>query len=359
MRALIMDEFTRIGGGQKLFYIVEHELRELGYVIDVVTDSTHRALNGNFNKIIETTYNYIDGETYYRVLPKILRLRHELSRLEGYDLTINNHPNVFLYNATVNCMHTPSLFEPLVDENGHIRNKVPFQILRYLKLFRVYEEGIFWVSSEYSKMILENVFKALKITIGLSKVIPIPVKIPENLIMEEKNSDIILSFGRISPDKEIEVILRIARRCRKKFIIAGAVNPGNEDYLKEISRNKPQNVEIIANPDDSIKDVLFRKAGIYLHTKRGEMFGIAVEEAIAYGCVPVVPKSGGPWTDIVKYGLYGYGYNGIEDAVEIINSSSEFSNSVRTRIQKSSERYSSHRFSQDFSELIKFSLSRD
>ena len=354
-----MDEFTRIGGGQKFFYMVEQELRKLGYTIYVATDSTHRALNGNFNKIIETTYNYIDGEAYYRVLPKILRLRHELSRLDRYDLTINNHPNVFLYNATVNCMHTPSIFESFVDENGHIKNKLPFQILRYLKLFKVYEEGIFWVSSEYSKMILESVFKALKITIGLSKVIPIPVKIPENLEMEKKDSDTILSFGRISPDKEIEVILQIARRCRKKFIIAGAVNPGNEDYLREIAGSKPENVEIIVNPDDSIKDALFRKAGIYIHAKRGEMFGIAVEEAIAYGCVPVVPKSGGPWTDIVEYGRYGYGYDNIEDAVKIIESSSEFSDSMRRRIQKSSERYTLQGFSRDFSELIKFSLVRD
>lgn len=47
---------------------------------------------------------------------------------------------------------------------------------------------------------------------------------------------------------------------------------------------------------------------------------MSIVEAMAAGCVPVVPREGGPWFDILdqKQGEYGYSYRSVEDAANII-----------------------------------------
>ncbi|MEM2961358.1 MAG: glycosyltransferase, partial [Candidatus Bathyarchaeia archaeon] len=59
---------------------------------------------------------------------------------------------------------------------------------------------------------------------------------------------------------------------------------------------------------------------VYLHTQHMEAFGIAVVEAMAAGAVPLVPRCGGPWLDILncKQGIYGYSYSSLEEAANII-----------------------------------------
>ena len=48
---------------------------------------------------------------------------------------------------------------------------------------------------------------------------------------------------------------------------------------------------------------------------------MAVVEAMAAGCVPVVPRVGGPWQDILdgRQGAYGFSYQGPEEAAELID----------------------------------------
>jgi len=53
---------------------------------------------------------------------------------------------------------------------------------------------------------------------------------------------------------------------------------------------------------------------------------------MAAGCVPIVPKAGGPWFDILnrKQGKYGYAYSSLMEAAEKINM---LMNDERLRIQ--------------------------
>jgi glycosyltransferase involved in cell wall biosynthesis len=50
-------------------------------------------------------------------------------------------------------------------------------------------------------------------------------------------------------------------------------------------------------------------------------FGISVVEAMASGCVPVVHRSGGPWTDILdaRQGAYGFSYATPAEAANYID----------------------------------------
>jgi len=63
-----------------------------------------------------------------------------------------------------------------------------------------------------------------------------------------------------------------------------------------------------------------RNAKVFLRTLPHEPFGMSVVEAMAAGCVPVVPRDGGPWFDILeeKEGVYGFSYDSISEAAEKI-----------------------------------------
>ena len=55
-----------------------------------------------------------------------------------------------------------------------------------------------------------------------------------------------------------------------------------------------------------------------MHFNRKENYGISVIEAISYGLIPIIPKSGGPWIDIIEEGKYGYGYESLDDIPELV-----------------------------------------
>jgi glycosyltransferase involved in cell wall biosynthesis len=80
------------------------------------------------------------------------------------------------------------------------------------------------------------------------------------------------------------------------------------------------NVELLADVPLFELRRLYARAKFYLHTKRSECFGIVVVEAMSAACVPIVPKSGGPWCDIIERGKYGLGYSNEHEAAELIRS---------------------------------------
>ncbi len=53
-----------------------------------------------------------------------------------------------------------------------------------------------------------------------------------------------------------------------------------------------------------------KASSIYLSTQPTEAFGMSIVEAMSQGSIPLVNRSGGPWTDILskKNGEYGYSY---------------------------------------------------
>jgi len=76
----------------------------------------------------------------------------------------------------------------------------------------------------------------------------------------------------------------------------------------------------LINASEELKTEILRKAKIYLHPTKYEHFGIAVVEAMAAGLIPVVHRSGGPWTDIVEFGKYGFSFSNLEEVEYIIRS---------------------------------------
>lgn len=355
MKVAIMEEFSRIGGGQKFAQIISEMLKETGFKISLITDRSHNFIQGHYDKIIETNFSFKEGQNTLSILYKSLLLRKELDKANEFDLKINNHPNVFMFNGDINSLHSISIVEPLLDEKGEVKNKNLLRILKISNIYKIYENALFWAPTEYNSNISRKVFEKLNIEGTSFNVIPIPITYLPDINLNEKK-DQILIFGRISREKELDTSLEIAKKTTMKLIIAGAVNTGNEDYYKNLLSHAPQNVTVIPNPSEYEKDLLFRESRIFLHLRKRENFPISVLEAISYGCVPVVPKNGGTWTDIVELGKYGYGYSNISEAINAFTAILYSSQQLSKVILNSRDRFSYEKFKKQYLEMIERQL---
>jgi glycosyltransferase involved in cell wall biosynthesis len=119
-------------------------------------------------------------------------------------------------------------------------------------------------------------------------------KIPKNRLTNKK--DIVLTVGRISPEKRYELVIHLAKALKQyHFIIAGKLE--NWKYyaslVKLMKREEVHNVKILTNVHKSCLRELYWNSKIYVHAMRGEHFGKTVVEAMAGGCIPLVPSTGG------------------------------------------------------------------
>jgi len=111
--------------------------------------------------------------------------------------------------------------------------------------------------------------------------------------------DLVITVGRMSPEKRFEVIFEIARKMQWiAFEIIGTSNveqiASSARYYNQLLADKPENVEVKMNVSRSMLRDELSRAKIYLHLRENEYFGISIVEAMSSGCIPVVHKSGGP-----------------------------------------------------------------
>ena len=317
MKVLLIDEFSRVGGGQILSKLLLDYFNQNYGKTYLALDREHTYMH--YKNIIETPYYFRENMKlpilYYYVARTKRFLKHYIQNQFG--LTFNNHPNMFLYKANINALHGFSFLDQIIDEYGNVKNKMIFNFIKKSGMYNLYNNANFFVNSNYTLQISRKLFPMLNIKPALMRLIYIPVESVDNIDLSMKDKNLVISIGRIDIRKNYEVLFKIAEKLRNyRFIIAGALNRGDEEYYRNLIKNKPNNVEIKANINEYEKIELLKKASIYMHLNRKEHYGISILEAMAYGLVPVVPESGGPWEDIIEHGKYGYGFNTVEEAME-------------------------------------------
>lgn len=354
MRALILGKFVNFGGTQYLSYQVKKVLDQMGYETDVICGREHRFLPDDVRKVVETGYPYVDEERRIGILRNLVRLRSELKRIDTshYDFTFNNHPNNFLFNADLNYLHGPSFVESMITEDGTFHKNLIYYTAKLLRLYSVYDGGNFLTHGQYTANLAKKYLPMVGVRPKTINYVFTPVDTDINIDFSSKVERTVLVFGRIARAKKVDRVMQLAERVNCKFIIAGFVAEDEKDYLRTLTERKPDNVEIISNPSEEVKRRLFFGSWTYLHTQPREHFGVTVAEAISNGCVPVVPKSGGPWEDIVEFGRYGLGYDSQEEAVQRIEESLQLPLSERRSFYDSRSRFSKSKFSGDLSRII-------
>lgn len=155
---------------------------------------------------------------------------------------------------------------------------------------------------------------------------PVNVERFKQSFTNAKRKNLVITASRLRPGKNLEYILRVAKVIRgSKFLIVGPSDKASETTINRMNKSAEKlgvqdRIQVLINQPLPVLLRTLSEAKILLHTQSYEAFGMSIVEAMAAGCVPVVPRNGGPWFDILdqKQGEYGYSYRSVKEAAEII-----------------------------------------
>jgi len=324
---LLHHSLNTPGGGEKVCLATIEALQEAGH--EIVLATTDKVDWEKVEKYHGKRFNVDERQ----IFPSWFRLPGSYKRLATYcssdlrrevDLTINMHGDVMLTPSDITYVHIPTF--ALRDIMGHYSESflwqfylAPYELVQRMLARRYFEKTLILTNSTYLQRIIRKFIEKR------STVIYPPVDVNGFFAPMNRNRDnIVVSCSRFSFEKRLDLIPDIAVLCPKaKFYIMGSTGLRSQSILGKIEKKTEEhnltNIDIKKNPTTREMIEIYSRAKIYLHTAIGEYFGISVAEGMASGLAPIVHKSGGTWTDIVKRGTYGLGYDTVEEAANSIN----------------------------------------
>jgi len=134
----------------------------------------------------------------------------------------------------------------------------------------------------------------------------------------EQPDEYLLYFGRIHHDKGCWEAIQIARKSKRKLLIAGIVQ--DESYFKErIEPQLDEQVEYIGHAGPDRRKQLLGNAYALLHPINfNEPFGMSVAEAMLCG-TPVIAFNKGSMPELIQDARTGFLVNTIDEAAEAVN----------------------------------------
>ncbi len=125
--------------------------------------------------------------------------------------------------------------------------------------------------------------------------------------------------GRISPEKNLVQVIEILNKVDCHCIIAGVVSKMDESYFKKLKEKANTNITFVDNISRVNLLDLLAESRVYFSASK-ETFGIATIEAIASGCIPIIPDNSAN-IETVFYNELRYNSNSY--AIDIINQALE------------------------------------
>jgi len=228
-------------------------------------------------------------------------------------------------------------FDDVIDPKNKIRGKIvlyahfPFSLrIRYFdrrsdKLRTKIYENLFKLTPE-ADLILANSSKTSECIKTAwrrdAKIVYPPVDTVNFRPLEKENT--VAMLGRFCPYKHIEDGIEAVALSETKPRLCILGLAGSNAYLKRLKalvRRRGIERSTTFLVDASLEHVkrTLGQAKVFIHPCQKEPFGIAVVEAMAAGCVPIVYKDWGPWVDIAARGKYGLGFKTVNDLAERID----------------------------------------
>ena len=367
--AVLHHSLNSCGGGERLCLATIEALQEAGHeVILATTEPT------DWSRVEEAFGKRVRPDEEHSILPFSLKLfgiyQRQLTSLWAYrlrkhvHLTINTHGDVLPTPCDITYMHFPTF--ALLQEDPEVTVKyrsslfwrlyfTPYEIIQKQLLKRYVGSGLILTNSTYSRQVIKR-------TIHRDAVILHPPVDVETFTMpaDRPRENIVVTCSRLTPEKNLEIIPTIASKVPEaEFHIIGSTSKASKSVIAKIEsekdRLKAENVHI--HPNASLKTLLsiYEKAKIYLHTMKGEHFGISVVEAMASALAPIVPTIGGPWTDITLKGKYGIGYRTPQQAIKQIKTllkNSKLLENLQKKAQKRSTQFTEQTFKEKLIKIV-------
>jgi glycosyltransferase involved in cell wall biosynthesis len=133
----------------------------------------------------------------------------------------------------------------------------------------------------------------------------------------ETPDDYLLYFGRIHPDKGTAEAIAIAKKSKRKLLIAGIIQDENY-YREKVEPQLSADIEYIGHAGPTKRRELLGNAYALLHPiSFNEPFGMSVAEAMLCG-TPVIAFNRGSMPELIKDSETGYLVNTVDEAVEAV-----------------------------------------
>jgi glycosyltransferase involved in cell wall biosynthesis len=171
----------------------------------------------------------------------------------------------------------------------------------------------------------------------------------------EQPEDYLLYFGRIHHHKGTAEAISIAKKSKRKLLIAGIVQ--DEGYFKaKIEPELSEQIQYIGHAGPEKRNALLGKAFALLHPINfNEPFGMSVAEAMLCG-TPVIAFNKGSMPELIQHEKTGFLVDSIDGAVEAV-SQVGFINRMDCR-EWAVSKFSSEKMVDDYLELYKRLLLR-
>ncbi|WP_295673838.1 glycosyltransferase family 4 protein [uncultured Mucilaginibacter sp.] len=139
----------------------------------------------------------------------------------------------------------------------------------------------------------------------------------KNFEFNNEPKDYLLYFGRIHPDKGTAEAIAIAKKSKRKLLIAGLVQ--DHAYFNEkIEPDLSPTIVYMGNAGSNQRKELLKNAFALLHPINfDEPFGMSVAEAMLCG-TPVVAFNRGSMPELIRHEKTGFLVNNIDEAVDAV-----------------------------------------
>lgn len=169
----------------------------------------------------------------------------------------------------------------------------------------------------------------------------------------------VITVASFRTRKKLQRVLDVAAQTPEaKFVVIGSSGPNGRHLLEGLQRRAAamELSDRVSFMMDARREELERhywRSNVYFHPTPEEHFGMSAVEAMIAGCVPVVPRSGGQWEDVLdgRDGVWGFGYDSIAEAAETIRrlaSDPELWRRMSLQAQERSRLFSAEAFSRNF-----------
>lgn len=209
----------------------------------------------------------------------------------GFVMERTDAPHVLLYTNSdlSNVRLAPSL--------GHLRR--PFRLVRIVRAQPEFRRKIALIRGARVSVIpnSESTARAYERVAGpgsIEAVVYPPVDLGRFAAMRRFPKERrVATTGRFSPEKRHQAAIRVMRGVgegERWDAVGNARTDLHAKYLQKLKGMAGPNMHFHVNASEGELDRILGGAAVYLHP-RPESFGIAVVEAVAAGCIPVVPDN--------------------------------------------------------------------
>ena len=167
----------------------------------------------------------------------------------------------------------------------------------------------------------------------------------------ENKEDFMAAAGRLTPYKRFDAAVEAAKMLGRKLVILGALK--DLEYYEELRRRILREglsdlVEIALDLPLEKRSEILRRAKVFLHCSI-EGFGKAVAEAMAAGCIPVVPRIGGQ----SEYTPRRFHYSSFDEMLQKIEEAFDAPPSLARELSERAMEFDLPRYKRKFISLLR------